>query len=249
MPTPRAKHIYYFCDESSYRTDEFMAIGGLAVPDYNLNKTSDALNEIKAKMGITHEVKWSNVKSRRDNVHKAFIDYVDKGIKEGEFHFHIRFAPFRLYDHTKSGPRKRIDTTSKMYFQLLLHRAARFYGKNYKIRIRPDNGDCTQERKNHLSALEYYASFEYGCAEPFIEDIESRDSSKEVILQLLDVPLGALTALRNKRTLIGPKLELAQYVAKKFSHKDLHKSCGKKVMDFSIWNASPKGAPKRDPWG
>ncbi|WP_297515610.1 DUF3800 domain-containing protein [uncultured Caulobacter sp.] len=248
MRKPGAKVVYYFCDESSYVTDEFMSVGGLAVPDYNLARIVADLHAIKNSKGGPSETKWNSVKSRRDSAHKAFVDYFRAGLEAGDFHFHVRFAPFSEYDHKISGPKQRIDTTSKMHFQLLLHRAIRFYGKHYKLRIRPDNGDCTSALVDQISKLHTWGATNYGCKHDCIENIEPRDSKREVMLQLLDVPLGAFTALRNQRELIGAKRELADYVQAAFPSVNLKNSTHMEAMKFNVWNVKPSG-PRRGPWG
>lgn len=53
MREPKAKVVYYFCDESSYVNDEFMSVGGLAVPDYNLARIVADLQRIKKDKGGT----------------------------------------------------------------------------------------------------------------------------------------------------------------------------------------------------
>lgn len=225
-----------------------MAVAGLAVPDRELKPITDDLLAIQAQKGGPSETKWSTVKSRRDSAHVAFVDYFAEAIKAKRIHFHIRFAPFDRYDHRASGTRLRADTTSKMHYQLLMHRAVRFYGKHYKLRIRPDNGDCTAALANQVSALHSWGAHKYGVPQDCIDSIEPRDSKREVLLQLLDVPLGGLTALRNERQLTGPKRELADYIGAKFAHKNLCGNCGPTIKDFSIWNAIPSGVPKRGPW-
>ncbi|HYE38236.1 DUF3800 domain-containing protein [Methylocaldum sp.] len=249
MAKPAAKFVYFFCDESSYVDDEFMAVAGLAIPDYELQAVTDELADIKKQLGGPSETKWNAVKSRRDSAHKAFVDHFHAGVTTGRFHFHIRFAPFDKYDHRLSGPKRRVDTTSKMHFQLLLHRALRFYGQRYKLRIRPDNGDCTAALVNQIDSLHQWGSHHHAAATDCIDSIEPRDSKRELLLQLLDVPLGAFTAIRNDRQLVGPKRELADYVAARFPDKNLKGNTPAKEMRFSIWNAIPSGAPKRGPWG
>ncbi len=102
---------------------------------------------------------------------------------------------------------------------------------------------------DQLDSLESWGMYHYEAKAGCVESIEARDSRQEIFLQLLDVPLGALTALRNKRELIGAKRELADYVAAKFAHKNIEGNCGRKVQDFAIWNAAPNHRIKRGPWG
>lgn len=248
MPKRDVKFVYYFCDESSFVDDEFMAVAGLALPDYELDAVTADLRKIQQKNRGPSETKWSNVKARTNAAHTAFVDYFYDALEAKRLHFHIRFAPFQKYDHRASGPKRRVDTTSKMHYQLLLHRAMRFYGKHYKLRIRPDGGDCTAALVDQIDSLHTWGQHNYGCKPGCIESIESRDSKREPLLQLLDVPLGAFTALRNKRQLIGPKKMLSEYVRDKFPNKDLAVNDGPNEMNFSVWNAIPSGAPKRGPW-
>lgn len=226
-----------------------MAVAGLAVPDREMESISADLEAIKASRGGPSEVKWSTAKSRRDNVHEAFIDYFVEALAAKRINFQIRFAPFDQYDHHASGDRRRVDTVSKMHFQLLLHRAMRLYGPHYKLRIRPDDGDCTAALVAQVSRLHDWGAHHYGAKRDCIESIEPRESHREVMLQLLDVPLGALTALRNDRQLITAKRSLADYVRAKFPHEKLDGSCNPARKPFSIWNVRPSGVPKHGPWG
>lgn len=225
-----------------------MAVAGLAVPDAVMNKMRDELLAIKEKNGNPREIKWATTKARRDSPERAYADYFERAVKEKQIHFHIRFAPFAEYDHRASGPLKRSDTASKMHFQLLLHRAVRYYGKHYKLRIRPDNGRCTSGLLDQIDNLHWRANERYQTPLDCIEHIQCLDSEREPLLQLLDIPLGAMTALRNERVLTGPKLELARYISEKWPKLDLASNSPIRALDFSVWNVQPKGAPKRGPW-
>lgn len=238
-PTPKA--IYYFCDETSIH-DSFMAVGGLAIPDINLRPITEALRRINERCKVYYEVKWETTRDRRDCGQTAYAEYLAALVKESKAHFHIRFAPFDDYDHRVSGPNKRTDTTSKMFYQLVLHRAYRFYGQKYPVHLRPDGGDCTKQLTEFRPQLAYHAETKYGVPERNIASIQCRDSVNEPLLQLLDVTLGALTALRNARALKpnGPKETLARRVYEWHSRPALAGNTPSDVRNFSIWNAVPK---------
>lgn len=224
-----------------------MAVAGLVVPDSVLQQITADLVQIKRDNGNPREVKWSETKARRDSPEKGFADYFEKMVKDKQIHFHIRFAPFRQYDHRASGPNKRVDTTSKMHFQLLLHRAVRHYGKHYKIRIRPDNGDCTKDLPNQIGNLHWHGAERYGTPYDCIEHIQCLDSEREPLLQLLDIPLGAFAAVRNNRQLGAAKRDLADYMMAKWPNLNLARDTPD--IDFSVWNVKPKPTPGRGPWG
>jgi hypothetical protein len=236
---PRAEVIYYFCDETSMH-DTIMGVGGLAVPDYNLEPITARLQEINEQLGVFYEVKWSSTKDRINCGQTAYAKYLKQVLSEEKAHFHIRWAPFKKYNHKESGPKRRVDTTSKMYYQLLLHRAVRFYGRHYKLHVRPDNGDCTAELRKFKDYLQMDGRAEYGAARDCIASIECRDSAKEPLLQMLDVTTGALTALRNSRPLLSPKARLAKSIHEMHGEPDLALNSPPEEMKFSIWNVIPK---------
>ncbi|MDO8900137.1 MAG: DUF3800 domain-containing protein [Phenylobacterium sp.] len=251
MAKPPIRAVYYFCDESSYVDDDFMAVAGLAVPDRELEPITAELAAIKQQAGALHEVKWSTAKKRKDNVHAAFIDYFQELIETKRAHFHIRFAPFGKYDHKLSGPKRRADTVSKMHYQLLLHRAVHFYGPHYRLRIRPDGGDCTSALAAQVGNLHTWGQHKYRAADDCIQDVQCMDSKRELLLQLLDVPLGGFTAIRNDRHIGGlgeVKTDLAERLTAAFPGKNMRGNSNPKVMTFNVWNVTPKWPSERGPW-
>jgi hypothetical protein len=137
-----------------------------------------------------------------------------------------------------------------MHYQLLLHRAVQFYGA-HPLHIRPDNGDCTSELESYRNALTLEGQRKYDAHPLCIGSIEPRDSKREPILQLLDVTLGAFTAVRNGRHLRAetatPKKLLAEHALEAFGRPNLHGNTPKKERRLSIWNAVPMWEKGRGP--
>lgn len=243
MVDPSPNDILYFCDESSQSTDEFAAVAGLAIHRKNIAKVTTDLAAIKAASGKTGEVKWKNAKSYGARVHTAYVDYLFLLIEERKAQFHIRFSEMSDYDHNLSGERRRIDTVSKAFYQLFLHRACRHYRK-HPIFIHPDDGEYTSELPKYLGALNYQAlakfgGLSFGC----VQTIQPRSSEREPMLQLLDVPLGALAALRNNRTkrpgYSEVKAKLADYTLAKTGWPSVLGSCPIDKASINRWNARP----------
>jgi len=194
-------------------------------------------NEDKKARG---EIKWQNTRSRGVEVRKAYIEYFLELLAANKIHFHIRFSPMNEYDH--GGERRIFDTVSKMFYQLLLHRPVRHYGKTCQINIRPDNGECTRLLPGLKEALQIDGQLKYRTILDCINDIVPLDSKSEPLLQFLDVPVGALTAYRNERHLMAhmgePKRNLASFAYEHFG-KDLTANYDDGSR-FSIWNVIPK---------
>ena len=236
--------LLYFCDESHIRTSDWMGIGGLAVAPARASQIAKEMERLKAsrRVPLHSEVKWTKAKSKPD-ICRDYLDLMERLIAANHVHFHVRFSPFHEYDHSASGNRKETDTVSKAYYQLLLHRAGRFYGRQAKILVRPDAGDCTADLPKLVTAVNVDVSLRYKVPHDAITHIQARDSKDDPMLQLLDVSLGALTAARNGGHLNGAlsaiKTELAGYALAKLpvgiehSHAPEHKR-------FSLWNVKPK---------
>jgi len=229
-----------------------MAVGGIAI-------NFDAIKEIeqmvlavrdKCKLRASAEIKWSNVKARRENAHKEYAALLFNLCQEKRVHFHIRFQRVSDWNHEMSGPRKKTDTVSRAYYQLLLHRPIGFYGHQAKIFVRPDNGECTEKLSDFVGHLNTDARKKKNCKDAPIRSIECQDSKKCHGLQLLDVTLGGFAAIRNGRYLRPEvskvKKELAEYIKDLWGNPDLTKSSPPSQVHFNVWNAKPSvTAPRR----
>lgn len=231
--------LLYFCDETSQVDDEYMAVGGLAVPRSNLQLVLSEIARHRARCGYASEVKWSTAKRRRQSIHYAFADLLADLVARKKVALHVKFAPFKEYAHTDSGPRGRVDTVSKMYYHLLLYRPAAMWGKERAIFVYPDDGDCTSYLPSMREALCAAAYRQHSCLPNCIREIAPRDSKREPILQLLDVTLGALTAARNDRELGDFKSQLRDHVLSLWGNPDLSVDSKRSAKTFSIWNTVP----------
>ncbi|WP_397464512.1 DUF3800 domain-containing protein [Rhizobium ruizarguesonis] len=232
----------YFCDESSQSGDTYMAVAGIAVAHDAIPYILGKMTEIRTTYGKQGEVKWKNAKSRSGLVHEAYIKLLFELVAEGRLHFHIRFSRMDEYDHRKSGPRRKIDTVSKAFFQLLLHRPVAFYGAEADLYVHPDDGDCTRLLPDQINALNFVGRRMCG-AQNIVKIVEPRSSEREPMLQLLDCTLGALAAYRNGRHeldgISDTKKRLATLAFELTEWPDIHGNCWQKKK-LNRWNAVPK---------
>jgi hypothetical protein len=233
-------HWYYFCEESSFMTGEFMAVAGLVVHEDGVPTLVDGLAKIRKSNGTRGEIKWNNISKHEKQARIDFIDYFWFLSDRGQADFHIRFAPFDQYDHDEYQ-RRRFDTTSRMFYELLLHRAVKHYGKWNRLFIRPDNGECTSVLPHLKAGLNADGVRKFKTNPQCVDSIICLDSKDEPILQLLDVVLGAFTALKNNRVLAAPKREVADHALKTLQKRghDLD-TMYSGTRRFSIWNVIPK---------
>jgi hypothetical protein len=217
-----------------------MGIGGIVVLEGAIPILTDDLNKIRRTYGSRDEIKWNTTGKRDKQIRIDFIDYFWSLSDQGRVDFHIRFAPFDEYDH-KEYKAKRFATTGRMFYEMLLHRAVRHYGKWDRLFIRPDNGECTKILPHLKAGLNADGVRKYGTTPQCVDSIICLESADEPILQLVDVVLGVFTALRNNRDLIGAKGEVADHAMKtlqKRNHDLFTMYSG--TRRFSIWNVVPK---------
>lgn len=230
--------ILYFCDESSQDGDTYMAVAGIAVSKDAIPYILSRMKPICEQYGKTGEVKWKNAKYCGGMVHEGFIRLLFELVDAGRLHFHIRFSRMDEYDHKLSGPRRKLDTVSKAFYQLLLHRPVSFYGKEADIHVHPDDGSCTRLLPNQIGALHW----ESGIAP--VKVIQPRSSKREPMLQLLDCTLGALAAYRNGRHLkpeiSDTKKRLSALAFELTKWPDISGSCWKDKKKLNRWNVTPK---------
>jgi hypothetical protein len=220
-----------------------MAVAALVIPAGGVLPLLDELAAIRKANVATGEIKWSNTQKRETRVRLDFIDHFWKLVEKRRVNFHIRFAPFTEYSHD-DFPRKRFDTTNRMFYQLLLHRIVKHYGKWDRLYIRPDDGDCTDTLDKFKGALGSKGWELYRANHFCVDSIIPLSSESEPVLQFLDVILGAMTALRNNRPLADTKRLLADHMRDKLDGIDLTKDYYDGRL-FTIWNAVP--AKKRKP--
>jgi len=216
-----------------------MGIGGVVVLEGHIPILTDELNQIRKKHGARNEIKWNTTGKRDKQIRIDFIDHFWSLSDQGRIDFHIRFAPFEKYDH-KAYKARRFATTSRMFYEMLLHRAVRHYGKWDRLFIRPENGECTKILPHLKGGLNADGVRRYGTNPLCVDSIICLESEDEIILQFVDVVLGAFTALRNKRDLTGAKGDVADHALKTLKKRDHDLfTIYSGTRRFSIWNVIP----------
>lgn len=244
MTAPSIQRILYFCDETSHMGDEFMAVGGIAINMNTIDEIETKITDIRTRLSLRSEIKWSNIKARRDNGHLAYAELLKELIQSNHVHFHIRFQRVQDWDHRRSGPRRKIDTVSHAYYQLTLHRPIALYGASSDIHLRPDNGECTERLHQYMGHLNTEARKHPECKRSCVRSIHTVDSKKSHPHQLLDVTLGAFAAIRNNRhireDISQTKHDLAMNVHRMWDNIDLSISSAKAERKLNVWNVIPK---------
>lgn len=225
-----------------------MVAGGFAVNGGRINEVHDHVMQLKQKAGIRSEFSWKKYRggARRDAYHEL-VQYGFNLIAANKAHLHVIIANFDDYAHhlgqrvLKQEFRADRDTSiNRMYYQIVLHRIARYYGSTAKVHLRLDAGsDCADvlHLRNELCAEAYRR---YGARPNCIRSAEAMDSEKSGIIQLSDVIVGGIAAHRNLRELNAHKTELMEHVLKVSGRPSWAVDTAYDARKFTVWNLKSK---------
>lgn len=187
-----------FFGDSSSRDSDFMVVGGFAVSGNRISEIEDRVAALRDDAGIRSEFHWSEYRGGAKRAgYEALVRYGFDLVNKKKAAFHVMIVPFKGRDH-RARPGDNKDTSiNRMYYQLFLHRLARFYGKTRAVHVRLDAGnDCADIclMRNQLCADAYKT---YETRPNCIRSIEPISSENSGLIQLSDVVLGGIAAKEN----------------------------------------------------
>lgn len=215
-----------------------MVAGGFAVAGNRIGLIEQAIVAIKEQHGIVSEFHWSKYRGgyRKKPAYEGIVDLGFDLVRKRHAALHLLVAKFGGFDHGARTSENKDTSVNRMYYQLCLHRLARYYGRKRAIHVRLDEGaDCQDvcAMRNQLCADAFK---KLGANPNCIRSIEPVDSQKSPIVQMADVIVGAVAAKRNRVVHRTEKGNLADYVLRRSGLKDWDKSTPSGARFLSVWN-------------
>ena len=197
-PARRALTIY--CDESDISGRHFGNFyGGLLVDAGRQTEVETRLKAACARLRLNDEVKWQKISTAYADKYIALMDELFDIVAEGDIKLRIMFtqnyfAPRRLSQEQGE------DGFFILYYQFIKHafglRYAGIAGQRTAIRLMFDELPDTLEKrarfKAYLAALDRSPEFRRSGIDIDARDIAEVDSKRHVLLQCVDVVLGAM---------------------------------------------------------
>lgn len=248
MPTgfvsPELPNITFFGDASS-KDSAYMVAGGFAIAGHRINEVQNAVRQIREEGKISKELKWSKYRGGpRRQAYEKLIDYSFDLLKKRHAALHIIVAKFEGYNHKERKGENRDTSINRMYYQLLLHRVARYYGGSRAIHVRLDEGNDSEdicEMRNPVCADAYRT---YKTKPNCIRTIEPVSSEKFGAVQMADVIIGAVAAKCNQVTHASSKGDLANYVLNKSGLASWSESTHRNARFLTVWHHQTKEVPR-----
>lgn len=213
-----------------------MAAGGFAVSAPRISEIEARIVNLRVGAGVS-EFHWSDYRGGSTRAaYEELVTYAFKLVRDEHATFHTIISPFKGYKH-KRKPGENIDTSvNRMYFQLLLHRPAQFYGPKRNIHVRLDEGADSQDicsMRNELCAKAFHT---YKTKPNCIKSLQSLPSHMSGIIQMADVILGGIAAKRNGVVHTTEKGPLADFILAASGRPAWDICTPKSARKLTVWN-------------
>ena len=219
-----------------------MVAGGFAVAGNRISEIEDHIATLRDDAGIRSEFHWSGYRGgAKRQAYEDLVRYAFQLINKRHAAFHVIIANFGAYNH-KAVPGENKDTSiNRMYFQLLLRRVAKFYGRKRALHVRLDSGNDSADicaMRNQLCAAAYR---QYDARPNCVRSIEPVNSKNVGLIQMADVLVGAIAAKRNDVEHRSAKGDLANFVLQASGRHSWATDTGIKARFLTVWQHNSKG--------
>lgn len=197
-PARRALTIY--CDESDISGKHFGNFyGGLLVDAGRQVDVEARLKATCARLQLNDEVKWQKISTAYADKYIALVDELFDIVAEGDIKLRVMFTQ-NYFSPRRLSREQGEDAFFILYYQFIKHafglRHAGIAGQRTAVRLMFDELPDTLEKrarfKAYLAALDRSPEFRRSGIDIAASDIAEIDSKRHVLLQCVDVVLGAM---------------------------------------------------------
>lgn len=229
----------FFGDSSSFNA-RYMVAGGFAVSGNRVNQLEDYIATLRDDAGIRSEFHWSDYRGGRKRLaYEALVKYAFDLVNKRNAAFHVIIVPFAGYNHHANEGEGKCTSVNRMYYQLCLHRLAKYYGKHRAIHVRLDEGNDSADicrKRNQVCADAYRLGAKPNC----IRSIEPVQSKNVGLVQMADVIIGAIAAKVNDVQHSSPKGELASFVLRSSGRQSWSNETPPTARFLTVWHHKSK---------
>jgi hypothetical protein len=227
----------FYCDSSSHRGHKYVVVAGVAGRPHRINEINAKLEVFKETISMKSEFKWSQYRGgRKEGIYFGVVDYFFELISNGQLHFHGLVCDFNRFDHHRAGRGNPETSVNKLYYQLMLHQVCKQYGNRCRIQMFPDHENDSAQVTQFREAICARAYRQYATRPNCLRAIHPIPSSNHNVLQMLDIVIGSIAALREDRQLSGHKMKLANYILEKSPVSSWDQDVTFENNSMSLWN-------------
>lgn len=232
-----------FADESAITTGRHMHVGATVVRKLYVRALYQSIHDFRTEHKMHAELKWSKVSNQKLPAYKALVDIFFDFMDRGALTFRVTTFDNHKWDHKRYNNSDPDIGISKLFYQMLLHQVIGVYGDLASLYI------CLDRRRSSTGLLDLQrmlnagAGKDYGLTFSPVRVLTAKDSKKDDLLQINDVILGGVSALKNKKHLKpnarAAKTDLAQHILKRSGLATYDRDSLPEQSRFAIWNRKP----------
>ena len=238
------KQYVIYADESHRKGKFYSNFYGGALIDYcKLEKISDKLNNKKNELGLLGEVKWTKVTSQYLDKYIELMNFFFKYVNSNKIKIRIMFRQNAQVPQNLTREHEEKEYFL-LYYQFIKHAFGIDYcnpNENDQVVLKlyfdklPDTKKKNKEFKGYIYALNDF--FCINNVHIYNEDIAEVDSKNHVILQCMDIILGAMNFKLNnmdKEKIPGSNRRGKRTIAKEKLYKNILRNIKTIYPNFNI---------------
>ena len=247
-----------YCDESGQKGPKYSDFfGGCLISSKHLNDVTRALDDKKQELRLFGEVKWTKLTENYLSKYVELITLFFSFVKDGKIKVRIMFHNNRDIP-TSETIRNADDKYFKLYYQFIKHAFGfmhlrtkdPFYLRVYLDQL-PDKKEKCAAFKHYLLDMQNISDYFRSSVIIRAEDIAEVNSHDHVLLQCLDIVLGAMyfrlnhfhkaiqedTKKRGKRTIAKEKLykHIQKQIDDIFPHFNIGENTGARGDEYPYY--------------
>jgi hypothetical protein len=249
-----SRELTIYCDESDGSGKHFSNFyGGALVESIHLSEVIARLDACKQRLNFHGEVKWQKITANYEQKYKDFASEIFALVGEGKLKLRVMFTQNYFSAHRLTSE-QRENGFFLLYYQFVKHAFGLPFasqpGTKTHIRIYfdklPDTAEKCAAFKGYVTGLNRNPRFRQAGVAIRRDQLAEVDSKEHVVLQALDLALGAIQFRLNDKHLDKPegsRTRGKRTIAKERVYKHIH-SCirtlqGGKQFNIGITTGKP----------
>lgn len=234
----------FIVDESGISKDRFTVVGGICARRETVTRVYDTLAKYREEHNMKSELKWAKISNQKEAEYRWLVDYFFSLLNSNLLHFHCIIFDSHQWNHRKFNNGDADMGLSKLYYQLILHKFIALCGKEGSLYACVDHRNSTTSLHDLQRMLNAAAARDHGLTTRPLKQLVSKHSHDEDLLQLNDVILGAVCAIRNGKHLLADYRQAKRLIATDILVKSglgtFDQNSPRDIHRFTVWNMIPQ---------
>lgn len=229
----------FIVDEAGISNDRFTVVGGICAHRATLQGVYKTLSEYREAFNMRSELKWSKISDQKIKEYRWLVDYFFAMNNSNHIQFHSIIFDSHQWNHHRYNNGEGDTGLSKLYYQLILHKFMKRCGPHGTLYTCLDHRNSKTSLEDLKKMLNSAYCRDSGQIAP-LKQLVSKHSHDDDLLQLNDVILGAVCAVRNGKHLLAEhrksKRQIAMDVLEKSGLQSFDRDSPKDIGRFTVWN-------------